>query len=67
MTLLRAYTEEIRLGVIHDPHTSRPTVLVENVTVCPACRSLHSLRQDGKRVFCTACGWHSRPRTPVAA
>ena len=65
MELLRPYIEEIRLGIIDDPHTSRRSVLTERVTVCPCCRSLHSLRHDGKFVYCIDCDWTTRERQPA--
>lgn len=68
MELLRPYLEELRLGIIVDPHTSRTIVLTEKVTVCPSCRSLHTLRQHEGHVYCTDCDWTTRERvTPLVA
>ena len=62
MELLRIYTEEIRLGVMYDPHTKRRVVLTEMVTVCPCCHSFHSLRVKNSIVSCAACGWNTQNR-----
>jgi len=67
MKLLQPFIEELPLGVHFDPHTRRKTVLFEKVTVCPSCRSLHTLRHDGQHVFCTDCDWSTRTRPPITA
>jgi LSD1 subclass zinc finger protein len=67
MKLLQPFIEELSLGVLFDPHTKRKTLLTEKVTVCPSCRSLHSLRHDGQHVFCAECGWTTQSHPPVMA
>lgn len=67
MKLFARFLEEIPLGVVDDPHSERPIVLTEMVTVCPACRSLHSLRHNGKVVHCVECFWSTAPLEPVQA
>ena len=57
METLRQYLEDIHLGVIDNPHTDRREMLTEKVTVCPACRSMHSLRLEGAVVRCEVCEW----------
>jgi hypothetical protein len=59
MRQLVQYFEEIRLGEVHNPHTNRREMLTEHVTVCPACRSLRSLRHEGNMVECVDCCWQS--------
>lgn len=60
METLTRFLEEIHLGVVDDPHTNSRVVLTEKVAVCPACRSLHSLRIEHEVVRCMMCGWASR-------
>ncbi len=67
MERLTPYIEEIRLGILDDPHTSKTTMLTEMVTVCPSCRSFHSLRHRGKGVICTDCAWTTRDTRPADA
>ena len=64
METLSRFLEEIHLGVVDDPHTNSRVALTEKVTVCPACRSLHTLREEHGHVFCLACAWafHQRKR-----
>ncbi|HEY3415839.1 MAG TPA: hypothetical protein VGM23_03050 [Armatimonadota bacterium] len=66
MTLLSTFAEKFQVGVIFDPFTRRREIVNEMVTVCPACRSFHSLRQEGDTVYCTECGWRFRPAVPTA-
>ena len=67
MELLTPFIEEFRLGIVDDPHTRRKTVLTEMVTVCPACRSFHSLRHEGRVIYCTECAWSTREKEPAHA
>ncbi len=67
METLTRFLEEIHLGVIEDPHTNSRMVLTEQVTVCPACRGLHTLRQEHDRIRCAVCAWASRRRKRPAA
>jgi hypothetical protein len=62
METLIQYLEEIPLGVIDDPHSDSRVALTETVTVCPECRSLHTLRVDDNRVHCAMCDWDDQPR-----
>ncbi len=55
------FLEEVRLGIVHDPHTDHHTLLTEMVTVCPSCRGLNSLRLYQSDVHCAECHWS----TPV--
>jgi len=66
MHKLLPFLQEIRLGVVHDPHTRREVLLTEQVTVCPSCQRLHSLRHDNREVSCIDCGWSTREREKVA-
>jgi hypothetical protein len=65
MAQLTRYLEELYLGVWDDPHADEPTVLTEMVTVCPSCRSLHSLRNADDLVYCVECLWSTREREPA--
>ncbi|MHB9024962.1 MAG: hypothetical protein ACYC7E_12455 [Armatimonadota bacterium] len=65
MTLLSIFAEKFQVGVIVDPFTRRREVVNEFVTICPSCRSFHSLRQEGDTVRCLECGWTSRPAAPA--
>ncbi|HOF88519.1 MAG TPA: hypothetical protein PLZ36_10510 [Armatimonadota bacterium] len=62
METLARFLEELQLGVVDDPHTNSRVALTEKVTVCPACRSLHTLREEHGHVFCLACAWAFRQR-----
>ena len=57
MKQLARFTEEIHLGNIHNPHTDHHERLTEQVTVCPSCHSLRSLRHEGGVVHCLECAW----------
>lgn len=65
MAQLSRFVEEIHLGTVHDPHTDRPFALTELVTVCPACLSLHSLRQEDIAIRCVECLWTVPAHEPV--
>jgi len=64
---LTQFIEEIHLGVIDDPHQNSTVVLTEKVTVCPSCRSLHSLRDERTQIVCVECLWNTTPETSEAA
>lgn len=64
---LSHYIEEIHLGVLHDPHLSRPVMLTERVTVCPSCRSMHSLRHEDEQILCVECMWNTPLTDPQPA
>lgn len=64
MPVLAKYLEEIPLGIVDNPHAGQPTILTEMVTVCPSCRSLHSLRREKKNVYCIDCDWKNGSRLP---
>ena len=61
-TPLLRFTEMFSLGIHENPHTDTCTELMERVTVCPSCRSLHSLRQEALAIICLDCTWS----TPVS-
>ena len=67
MTVLAHFLEKLHLGVVEDPYTNRRWVLTETVTVCPACRSLHSLRHERAEILCLECAWHTRVLEPASA
>jgi hypothetical protein len=65
MDTLTRFLEELHLGVVDDPHTNSRVVLTEKVTVCPACRSLHTLREEHGDIHCVACAWALRRHKSV--
>jgi hypothetical protein len=67
MGVLARYIEELRLGVLYDPHTDSRHVLTELITVCPECHSVNSLSHNGEGIACSACGWATHLREPAQA
>ena len=66
MAHLALFVEELDLGFVEDPHTSRRVMLTEKVTVCPSCASIHSLREQDTQVRCIECEW-ATPAPDAAA